>query len=176
MACWQRVKRLIWLQRITRAYLKGLGMYRISRLWSEIEFVIWPSARQTPSCRLYRILSRHPCQDAACDAVLWAQRCLDNAAVLISCPCRSGAAGAGDAQAVKAYELALAAGFYQIEAQMDPTPLLPAPGSCWTAGQLGILQSLGMEHGRYVRLNGASGFRERDTAAAIALRRHPCTD
>ncbi len=107
----------------------------------------------TPEDCLRRLQAMLPQYIAQTNSVGWAQRCLKQAESVIGLRSWQGIVSPGDAQAIAAYEKAVAAAFYALEWDHCASSLDPVPGSDWSKDQLLRIRHIGREHGRLIRLH-----------------------
>ncbi len=127
-------------------------MSRILVFYNKFLTRIKPKFVQSTEDRLRRLIQQHPCHYEFSDRVVWAQHCLGRAANTLGYRHRDAEQICGNAQAHRSYAIGVAIGFYAVSPRRNLALLLPVPGSEWSTHQLNVLQSLGLEHGRYIRI------------------------
>lgn len=98
----------------------------------------------------------HPRRLPPADGVSWAQCCLLQAEAIFAA-CRGLAKSHknnwrchGDDQALSAYQVGVALGFYRLLAPGKGSPPQVRVGSDWSQQQLQTLHALGVQHGRWI--------------------------
>ncbi|MBU9685665.1 hypothetical protein [Burkholderia gladioli] len=126
-------------------------MSSIEKYWRGLVMGIRSVVFSNTENRLQQLARQHPRHCPLFDPLAWAHRCIAQAAAMIGRADWDDAPGSDDAQALRSYATGVAIGFYGVEARRSFASSPPSDGSKWSQEQLHRLQSLGLEHGRYIR-------------------------